>query len=188
MKSTLRVCDPIIANVHYLWHNVNDIQDKRLHFCRKHFVNNIQGVIFWLPLWNLYPWASYPMILIIIFPNIPSNLLDLHWPMALSTRLNLNKYYLHFHVIAMYWFKVINVTIIVRLRQDINWQSPGFRNLTLHVWAFCPKQWWAFCPVCTFSPSQQTQKCWYWQVKWNRTEIKEENDIIQCKNIAISSK
>ena len=36
-----------------------------------------------LPLFNMCPWASYPMFLIVIFPNIQSSLPDLHWPMAL---------------------------------------------------------------------------------------------------------
>ena len=34
--------------------------------------------------------------------------------------------------------------------------------------------------------SEQTQQCWYQQVKWNRNEI-EENNIIQCKIIANSN-
>ena len=34
--------------------------------------------------------------------------------------------------------------------------------------------------------SEQTQQCRYWQVKWNRNEIK-ENNIIQCKIIANSN-
>ena len=94
------------------------------------------------------------------------NLIDIH-----------NKYYLYFHVIAVYWLKVFIVTIIARFGQDTIWLKH------IHVWAFCPKQCWAFCPACIFFPSEQAQKYWYLQVWWSRNEIK-ENHIIQCKTIA----
>ena len=77
-----------IVNVHYLWPCVKYIQKKRLHIYLKHFVINFHGIIFWLLLFNLCMWTSYLMILLVIFPNIPKNLPDLHWPAALPIRFN----------------------------------------------------------------------------------------------------
>ena len=37
-------------------------------------------------------------------------------------------------------------------------------------------------PCMYIFSSEQTQQCWYQQVKWNRNEIK-ENNFIQCKII-----
>ena len=156
--------------MHYSWPNVNYIQDIRFHICRKHFVTNFQVIIFWLPFFNLCPWASYHMIFNVIFPNIPSNLPDLHWPMALSIRLKIITNITDISKLLLCInFNVFGVTIIARLWQDTNWQNHEVKHP--HVWAFCPKQWLAFCLACILFPSKKTQKCWYTQVNWNRNEI-----------------
>ena len=123
-KSILRGWYPIIANLNYVWPNVNYIQDKWLHICRKHFVTIFLGVLFWLPLFNLCPWAFYPMILLVIFPNIPNNLPDLHWPVALSIQLKfITNLILNITCFSMplLSIKAFRVTIVVRLEQDTNW-------------------------------------------------------------------
>ena len=84
---------------------------------------------------------------------------------------DLRRYHTHCDVIVMFW-------------QDTNRQNHGLKRL--HVRAFCPKQYWAFCHACIFFPSEQTHKCWYLPAKWNIKWIKETN-IIQCKIIANSN-
>ena len=59
LKSSLHVWDPTMANVHYLWLNVDYIQDKRLHICHKNFETNPQSIIFGLPLFN--SWWRHQM-------------------------------------------------------------------------------------------------------------------------------
>ena len=98
-----------------------------------------------------------------------------------------NKYDPHFDVIALYYFEVFSITIIARLGQDTNWQNHLVKRL--HVLAFCTKH--ALVGVLPgvyiyFFASEQTQRCWYSQVKWDINEII-GNNIIHCKIIANSN-
>ena len=85
-----------------------------------------------------------------------------------------NKY--HHQILAMYSFKVISVIIIARLWQDTKWQNHGVKHL--HVWAFCPKQWWAFRPVsrCTFFLLNERRNVGIY--KWNEIEMKLRRTVL----------
>ena len=54
-----------------------------MHICRKHFVSNFQGIIFWLPV-DIVLHDPYCHI-----SKHSQQLGGLHWPVALSIRLKL---------------------------------------------------------------------------------------------------
>ena len=173
------------------------------------FRNQLQGILFWLRLFNLCPWVSYHMILNAIFPNIPCSLPDLHWPMAnqssypgyfreshwISMGLKIFKvtsqecngfvhsikvykiYYLHFHVIAMHWFKPFSTTMIESLGQDANWRKLGVKGLHNISGHFVLNSIGQFALHVHF-PLQQTQK----------TDIDRKNETEMKLTKTISSK
>ena len=54
-----------------------------------------------------------------------------------------NRAYLHFHVTSPHLSKIFSTTVKVTLAQDTTWQNGGVKRS--YSWAFCLKQWWAFC-------------------------------------------
>ena len=126
------------------------------------------------------------MILLVIFPNIPSNLPDLHSPMTLSIGWILYKI----------WFEIsppfpCHCYVLTKSIQSHNNRKIGARYQLAKPWgktpactSILPLEVVHVLPCMYIFQSEQTQQYWYQQVKWNRNEIE---NIIQCKIIANSN-
>ena len=126
--------------------------------------------MFWLPLFNLCPCCH--------ISKHPQQLAGLTLVNGFVNLINIcNKYYLHIHVIAVHYFKVLIVTIIARLWQYITWQK------RLHFWAFCPTQWWAFCPACIFFLLTKKPRRNGGIYKCNEIETKSRRTISNVKSL-----
>ena len=89
-----------------------------------------------------------------------------------------NRAYLHFHVTSPHLSKIFSTTVKVTLAQDTTWQNGGVKRS--HSWAFCLKQWWAFCTegIIFFLNAHSALKCWQFPIKWKRHGLRKTISLV----------